>query len=175
MTDTRKGGDWGTVNFRSGGQSLVRSETGMKSACLSLFFAQFRASARDPSLCRLRHGTTYYRPCETRYHAQCIRAGPPFRNRFGADSSRLTYPCWLAPAGFVCEACTVWAHLGRELDGSHQDDLYLLQLERVRLIDTAWNWASLLYHPILILIGRAGVGGYNPPNKAHLSRSRTLA
>jgi hypothetical protein len=42
---------------------------------------------------------------------------------------------------FVCEACTVRAHLGRELVW-HGSDFKLLALERARSIDMAHSWAT---------------------------------
>lgn len=46
----------------------------------------------------------------------------------------------IAPS-FICEACTVRAHLGTKLEksGGH---LTLLMLERMRMIDQANAWSS---------------------------------
>jgi hypothetical protein len=44
---------------------------------------------------------------------------------------------------FICEACTVRAVLGRELTWT-SGDIQLLMLGRMRLVDTAHAWASLM-------------------------------
>jgi len=86
-------------------------------------------SARAPPL----------RACGTCYHEGCIEVGAPFRTRH-KDGRGLVYPLTAAASGFVCEACTLRAHVGRELSRTHKD-VYLLKLERMRMIDVAHNWA----------------------------------
>jgi hypothetical protein len=77
-------------------------------------------------------------PCGTLYHPKCIQAGPPFTSRRN-KSAGLCFPLVTEWPNFICELCTVRAVLGREL--GHPGDRWLLQLERVRLLDTAHNWA----------------------------------
>ena len=79
------------------------------------------------------------RPCGTAYHVHCFRAGPPFTSRREREAGLYLpairfWPC------FVCELCTVRSVLQREL--GHPGDLWLLQLERVRLLDSLHNWAE---------------------------------
>jgi hypothetical protein len=76
-----------------------------------------------------------YPPCNVRYHLQCIRAGPPFTSRH-ADSQGLSFPSWSELPIFICEWCTVQAHLrGKCTPKAHLT--VLLMLERMRLIDMA--------------------------------------
>ena len=49
----------------------------------------------------------------------------------------MTFPLIRRWGCFICEACTVRAFLQREL---RPNDLRLLLLERMRMIDIAWNW-----------------------------------
>ena len=77
-------------------------------------------------------------PCGVAYHPQCIRAGEPFSTRRERGQG-LTFPDVSTWSHFVCELCTVRAVLKREL--GHKRDLWLLQLERMRMIDTAHHWA----------------------------------
>ena len=79
------------------------------------------------------------RACGIAYHPTCIRVGEPFRSRH-KDDTGLRYPAAAALPGFVCEACTVRAILGRELTHT-PDDRHLLCLERMQLIDAAHSWA----------------------------------
>ena len=76
------------------------------------------------------------------YHARCIRVGPPFRSRhFGKGTLGLQFPPCATSLPFICELCTVRAHLGRELDPLKSTDHTLLILERMRMIDAAHAWA----------------------------------
>jgi hypothetical protein len=79
-------------------------------------------------------------PCGTVYHSGCIRLGLPFQTRL-RNNKGLAFPSKMDLPSFICEACTVRAHLGRELlwQGS---DFKLLALERARLIDMAHSWAA---------------------------------
>ena len=83
-------------------------------------------------------GTTFA-PCHAGYHPRCIKAGTPFtsRRRHGAG---LVFPNVAIWPNFVCEVCTVRAVLRRPL--GHAGDLWLLQLERMRLLDMAHSWAE---------------------------------
>lgn len=78
-------------------------------------------------------------PCGTAYHTACFRAGLPFTSRRRAGAG-LTLPKLKYWPCFVCELCTVRAVLGREL--GHPGDRWLLQLERMRLLDSLHNWAD---------------------------------
>lgn len=77
--------------------------------------------------------------CGSAYHLQCIQVGEPFRSRL-PESRGLVYPRLAVSPTFICEACTVRAHIGRELHPTSQD-LSLLMLERMRLVDQANAWA----------------------------------
>lgn len=79
------------------------------------------------------------RACGVAYHPDCISVGEPFRSRH-SDGRGLKYPDAAALPGFVCEACTVRAMLGREL-ALTDNDQHLLRLERMRMIDAAHAWA----------------------------------
>ena len=81
-------------------------------------------------------------PCGTIYHSKCLRSGAPFRTRLANDKGLCFPKCHpgLFP-NFICEACQVRAHLGRELvDAS--PDLGLLMLERQRTLDVMHYWAE---------------------------------
>ena len=73
------------------------------------------------------------------YHLGCLRAGEPFKTRL-KGASGLSFPDvdWLPH--FTCECCTVRAILQREVLLTSKD-LYLLGLERMRMIDVANKWA----------------------------------
>lgn len=81
-------------------------------------------------------------PCGTAYHRDCLRVGSPFtsRRRGGAG---LVFPAVLHWPAFICECCTVRMVLGRELGAP--GDKWLLQLERMRMLDVAHAWASGTY------------------------------
>ena len=83
---------------------------------------------------------TPFRPCRSRYHLGCIRLGHPFRTRLPGGRGMSMPPLRIHPP-FVCEACTVRVHLGRELTRS-ANDTELLMLERARMIDVANNLAA---------------------------------
>jgi hypothetical protein len=84
-----------------------------------------------------------YQPCETAYHPTCIRLGAPFSTRL-RNNKGLAFPPSLILPNFVCEACTVRAHLKRELLWT-QTDYEVLALERARLIDSAHAWSTGTY------------------------------
>jgi len=82
------------------------------------------------------------RPCGTVYCSKCIEAGAPFVTR-RVNKKGLVYPkvnSLLFP-NYICEACQVRAHLGRELQRRHKD-YKLLMLERMRQLDTVSEWAE---------------------------------
>ena len=86
--------------------------------------------------------STSYLPCKVMYHSKCIRVGPPFRSRhYGKGTLGLQYPPCATDLPFICEMCTVRAHLGREIDPLLPSDTTLLLLERMRMIDAAHAWA----------------------------------
>lgn len=78
-------------------------------------------------------------PCGSAYHCACVRAGSPFTSR-RKHQAGLILPALSVWPEFICELCTVRSVLGREL--GHPGDRWLLQLERVRLLDLAHSWAS---------------------------------
>ena len=78
-------------------------------------------------------------PCYSSYHTRCLRVGPPFTTRLKAGAG-LSFPRVQHWGTFICELCTVWAVVGRELRCA--TDSYLLHLERMRLIDMANAWAT---------------------------------
>lgn len=82
-------------------------------------------------------------PCGTTYHLGCIVVSEPFRSRLPAGKG-LIFPKLAVCPNFICELCTVRAHLGRELRNTGQDTS-LLMLERMRMIDqaSAWDPATL--------------------------------
>jgi hypothetical protein len=85
-------------------------------------------------------GNSKYRPCESRYHISCFRAGIPFQSRLpkgGGLCLPTTIKEW---PHFICEACTVRAVQERELSWGAADTALVL-LERMRVIDMAHNWA----------------------------------
>lgn len=86
----------------------------------------------------------HFLPCGTVYHGHCIRVAEPFTTRlYNKNSTQgLQFPTSLTGFPFICELCTVRAHLGREIDSLHVTDLRLLALERIRLIDMAHGWAE---------------------------------
>jgi len=76
--------------------------------------------------------------CGTAYHRNCFRAGTPFSSR-RKNKAGLSLPALHHWPCFVCELCTVRAVLDREL--GHPGDLWLLQLERMRILDSLHNWS----------------------------------
>ncbi len=85
-------------------------------------------------------GKTQYRPCRSRYHIACFKAGLPFQTRLpkgGGLCLPTTIKEW---PHFICEACTVRSVRERELSWE-ADDTALVMLERMRIIDMAHNWA----------------------------------
>jgi hypothetical protein len=95
-------------------------------------------------------------PCGVRYHGECIRAGPPFRTRLGANKGLLC-PNLNLPH-FICELCQVRAMLGRELHNKEADHELLL-LERMRLLDSVNYWQQstmTTYGPYLQFMHRFG-------------------
>ena len=80
----------------------------------------------------------FFQPCGSVYHRYCFRAGTPFTTRreqgrgLGLPPLR-HWPC------FVCELCTVRSVVGRELGSP--GDLWLLRLERMRILDSVHGWA----------------------------------
>lgn len=82
-----------------------------------------------------------FRPCGSKYHAGCIRVGPPFTSRLIKGCRGLEYPSKMTAFPYICESCSVRAILQRELENSAAD-LKLLSLERMRSIDMAHNWAT---------------------------------
>ena len=56
-------------------------------------------------------------PCGTTYHLGCICVGEPFCSQLPANRG-LTYPWLHVTLLFICEACTVHAQLGMELNKS---------------------------------------------------------
>ena len=79
-------------------------------------------------------------PCATTYHVGCISVGEPFRTRLPSRRG-LSYPNIRITPSFICEACTVRAQIGRELQSSGRH-LTLVMLERMRMIDQAHAWSS---------------------------------
>lgn len=77
--------------------------------------------------------------CGVVYHAACVRVGAPFLSRLDPRNS-LQLPWCGAQVPFVCELCTVQAHLGRPLRAT-TNDLSLLMLERMRMIDMYNGWS----------------------------------
>ena len=86
-----------------------------------------------------RLGDTDFRACRYGYHPRCLKAGAPFTSRHKANSG-LVFPNVEIWPNFVCELCTVRAQLSREL--GHPGDRWLLQLERMRLLDIAHSTAA---------------------------------
>ena len=78
-------------------------------------------------------------PCYTGYHPRCFRAGTPFTSR-RKNGQGLVFPNVGYWPNFVCERCTVIAQLQRPL--GHPGDRWLLQLERVRILDMAHSWSE---------------------------------
>ena len=79
-----------------------------------------------------------------------MRVGPPFTTRL-RHMEGLAFPPVHEWSHFVCEACTVRAILGRELQDEGRD-VALLMLERMRLIDMAHHWRAAShkqYQPLL--------------------------
>lgn len=83
-------------------------------------------------------GQLSFRPCRCGYHPKCLRAGPPFTTR-QKGTEGLVFPNVEIWPNFVCELCTVRAQLDREL--GQPGDRWLLQLERMRLLDLAHSSA----------------------------------
>ena len=77
--------------------------------------------------------------CRYGYHPKCLRAGEPFTSR-QKNNEGLTFPNVEIWPNFVCEMCTVRAQLNREL--GHPGDRWLIQLERMRLLDLAHSTAA---------------------------------
>jgi hypothetical protein len=91
------------------------------------------------SKCGFRIGSTQYRPCKSRYHITCFKAGLSFQSRLpkgGGLRLPTTIKEW---PHFICEACTVRAVKEQELSWG-ADDTALVMLERMRLINMAHNW-----------------------------------
>jgi hypothetical protein len=85
------------------------------------------------------HRTGSAHPCGVRYHAKCIQVGIPFTSRL-AKGEGLFYP-WHAPMPhYVCELCSVRAHIDRELF-PQSGDLALVMVERVRQVDYMGGWS----------------------------------
>jgi hypothetical protein len=80
-------------------------------------------------------------PCRSRYHEDCFKLSRPFVSRL-AQEKGLCLPTGFAAVipAFICECCTVRAVLKRELT-AHSRDRGLMLLERMRILDTAHNWA----------------------------------
>ena len=72
---------------------------------------------------------------------QCFRAGAPFGTRLVNHGGLVFPPTIKWWPHLICEACTVRAVVGRELTGSREDQ-GLLMLERVRVLDMAFNWSK---------------------------------
>ena len=83
-------------------------------------------------------GGRYFVPCFSGYHPSCIRAGSPFSSR-RQEGKDLVFPKVEYWPNYVCELCMVRAQLGREL--GHAGDRWLMQLERVRMLDMAHSTA----------------------------------
>jgi hypothetical protein len=94
----------------------------------------------------------HFVPCGTTYHMGCIQVGEPFRSRLPAGRG-LSYPRTRIAPPFICEACTVRAQLGCELQktGNH---LGLLMLERMRLVDQANAWSRGTHQNYQALLGQ---------------------
>ena len=82
-----------------------------------------------------------YPGCGVFYHVGCITVGPPFRSRYRDPKKGLSYNPHLVHFPFICELCTVRANVGRELQPREQD-MQLLQLERMRMIDQSNAWSK---------------------------------
>ena len=91
-------------------------------------------------------------PCGVTYHMGCIQVGEPFRSRLPAGRG-LAYPRTRIAPPFICEACTVRAQLGSELQKTG-DHLGLLMLERMRLIDQANAWSRGTHQNYQALLGQ---------------------
>jgi hypothetical protein len=96
---------------------------------------------------------TFFTPCETQYHPECIKVGKPFKTRLVRSTLGLQYPPAMTYFPFICEACTVRAVLGRELTWT-SGDIQLLMLEPMRLIDMAHAWASSTLQGTARYLGR---------------------
>jgi integrase len=80
-----------------------------------------------------------YLPCGTVYHIGCIMVGEPFRSRL-PHGRGLIYPRTRIAPPFICEACTVRAQIGSELQKTSRH-VSLLMLERMRMVDQANAWS----------------------------------
>ena len=78
-------------------------------------------------------------PRGTIYYVGYIRAGLPFHSRC-KNNHGLAFPTVRFWANFIYKACTVLSITHREI--LSRKDLYLLKLERMRLIDMSWHWSS---------------------------------
>lgn len=80
----------------------------------------------------------------------------PFTSRLYNQKTTmgLQYPPKLVGFPFICELCTVRAHLNRELDSLDPNDIRLLALERARIIDLAHGWADTTLNKYLNLLVR---------------------
>jgi hypothetical protein len=77
-------------------------------------------------------------PCGVSYHADCVKAGEPFRTRLPLDKGLI------CPAGpklphFICELCQVRCMINQEIQ-ARVKDIELLLMERMRLIDSLSWW-----------------------------------
>ena len=92
------------------------------------------------SCCFCQSGFDGIIPCGTWYHVKCIKAGPPFHSR-RKDNLGLAFPASIKSWGnLLSEACTVCSNTQREIET--KNDSYLLQLERMWLIDMSWYWSQ---------------------------------
>ena len=88
--------------------------------------------AATVSCCFRRSGFDGFIPCGTSYHTRCIKVGSPFHSR-QKNNQGLAFPTVRFLANFICEACAVRSFTNREILTTK--DLYLMKLERMRLID----------------------------------------
>jgi hypothetical protein len=94
-------------------------------------------------------------PCGVSYHAECIKAGEPFRTRLPLDKG-LICPSGPKLPHFICELCQVRGIINREVKARIKD-LELLLMERMRLIDSlSWWQKSTMktYGPYLSFLER---------------------
>ena len=92
------------------------------------------------SCCFRQSGFDGFIPCGTRYHVKCIKAEPPFHS-WRKDNLGLAFPASIKSwRNFICEACTICSITQQEIET--KNDSYLLQLERMWLIDMSWYWSQ---------------------------------